>query len=185
MVYYFLMNAQSFLSLFVAWAPQVCVTHNAVHGRKSNDNEEVFLAMPIPKRLMEFNSRALRIFVQLYGQKVRYSLSSCQLTNTHIHQHKWVDSANTKFIVNYALAHCTSITSSQQSHVLLRVSYVWWFNKTQVSQGLLILRHFHENGEIQLQVTDWPPSLRNNRFEFKSLGKSPIILEESIEYTSN
>lgn len=82
------MKAQLFLSLFVAWVPRVCVTHDAVHIRKSIDNEEVFLAMSTPKKLVGSNSHALHIFVPPCGQQVWYSFPSYQLTNTHIHQHK-------------------------------------------------------------------------------------------------
>ena len=39
------------------------------------------------------------------------------------------------------------------------------------------------NPDCQLHISR--SSLRNDRFKFKTLGKSPIISEESIDYTSN
>ena len=38
------------------------------------------------------------------------------------------------------------------------------------------------NGKNQPLVTDEPVSLRKNQLKFKTSWKSPIILEESMEY---
>ena len=41
------------------------------------------------------------------------------------------------------------------------------------------------NGENRLLVTDELVEFKNNRLKLKTSGKSPIVLEEFVDYTSN
>lgn len=94
MVYYFLMKAQFFLSVFVAWTPRVCVTHNAVHGRKGSQMKMKRCSWPCPSQ----RNNGVPTLVPLpsvFSYSTMWSKSALFIPKLSTHQYKWVISSNT------------------------------------------------------------------------------------------